>query len=233
MTLSRFNSKICFMKKIITILLAIFVFLAALAVVKVNVLADSGGYFYGGGAVLSEVMVDKQVKNYEKGIFVDNLSVADPKFKPEQEVVFRVMIKNTGNKDLDSIQIRDAFPSYINFVSGPENSNWDDGKREMTVDLNGLKAGESIDFLVTGKVFKREDLPEEKSIVCVSNFAEARSGDTIDSDTSGLCIQNLEILPPTGPNSVLLMAVLAVGGLGILMVKKFGLKSGTVLHLIK
>ena len=224
MTLLKFDSKIWFMKKIIAILLAIFIFLAGFAVVKVNALADSGGYFYGGGAVLSEIMVDKQVKNYEKGIFVDNLSAADIKFKPEQEVVFKVIVKNTGNKDLNSIKIRDAFPSYINFVSGPDNSNWDAGKREMTISLNGLKAGESVDFLITGRVFGREDLPEGKSIVCVSNFAEVRSGDTIDSDTSGLCIQNLEILPPTGPSSVLLMVILAVGGLGILMVKKFSLK---------
>ena len=212
------------MKKIIAILLAIFIFLAAFAVVKTQAFADSGGYFYGGGAVLSEVMVDKQVKNYEKGIFVDNLSAVDVKFKPEQEIVFRVMVKNTGNRDLDSIQARDVFPSYINFVSGPDNSNWDAGKREMTVGLNGLKAGESVDFLVTGRVFERNNLPEGKSVVCVSNFVEAKSDHATDSDTSGLCIQNLDILPPTGPSSVLLMAVLAVGGLGMLMVKKFSLK---------
>jgi len=212
------------MNKIITILLSVFIFLAFFAVVKTQVFADSGGYFYGGGVPLSEIMIDKQVKNYEKGIFIDNLSASDSKFKPEQEVVFKVIVKNTGNIDLKSMQIRDVFPRYMNFISGPDGYVWNVDNGEMKVDLDGLKAGESIDFLVTGRVFKREDLPQEKSIVCVTNFVEVKSDSALDSDTSGLCIYNLEVLPPTGPNPVLLLAVLAVGGLGMLMVRKFSLK---------
>jgi uncharacterized repeat protein (TIGR01451 family) len=209
------------MKLVINFLLGVLISLSALVIVKATVLAETGGYFYGGGVPSAEIMVDKLVKEPSKGIFVDNLGPTDYKYGPEQEINFKVIVKNTGNRELNDIQLRDVFPFYLDFVNGPNNHVWQAASHEMTVPLGVLKPGESIEFITTGKVKPKADLPADKSLVCLTNWVEVKSENVIDADSAGLCIQNLSFLPATGPSLLPIILTIGLGVSGIVLVKKF------------
>ncbi len=208
--------------KIITLFLALAVALSGLAIAKVYALADNGGYFYGGGAPSAVITIDKMVKEPEKGFFLDNLGPTDFKYGPEQEVDFKVIVKNTGNRDLADIQLRDVFPAYVDFVNGPNNHVWHADNHEMTVNLGSLKAGETLEFITTGRVKPKADLPSDKSLVCVTNWVEVKAETMADSDSSSFCIQNLHFLPSTGPSLLPLILTIGLGASGIVLIKKFG-----------
>lgn len=205
--------------------MAAFIFSLLTILAAKTVTADQGGYFYGGPSFTQNLSVNKTIQNPQTGSFVDNLGPQDVKFNPEQEVDFKISIKNPGNSDLSNVTIRDVFPSFVDFISGPDKVNWNKDTREVTSDFGGLKAGEVKEIDVKGKVVSKDNLPQDKSLICVSNFVEAKSDSNVDSDTTGLCIQNLAGLPGTGPDPWAVAAIFAIGATGIVLTKKADLKN--------
>ncbi len=204
------------------VFLSLLIVLASLSATTRMVWADStcGGYFYGGPCVEKEILVDKLVKDPASGNFVDNLGPSDSKLNPEEEITFKIVVKNTGNTDLEDVKIKDVLPNYLDFVSGPEGTNWNSDERTFEFVIDGLKAGETKEFKVKAKVVSKESLPEDKSLVCVTNWVEAKAEGMVDSDTSGVCIQNVEQLPATGADPVAIASIFALGVTGLVLVKK-------------
>jgi len=68
-------------------------------------------------------------------------------------------------------------------------------------------------------------LPEDKSVICEVNAAEAKSGDEHDRDTAQVCMEQkvlgVATLPSTGPvdGIELLAATLALGGAGLFFIR--------------
>lgn len=193
--------------------------LLALALIFVPAKKAIGNYYYGGGEEEVDVLIDKMVKDPGNDKYVDNLSVSDYKFSAEQEVIFRLTVKNTGDKTLNDVEVKDILPSYIDFVSGP--GSWDSGNRTLKFDFDDLDPGESRDFEVKGRIKSESDLPEGR--VCVTNKGEVRVEDEYDEDTAGLCIGKEvkeEVLPPTGLGTMLLVGTLLIGAAGVYTVGK-------------
>lgn len=176
-----------------------------------------GNYYYGGEEEKVDVLIDKEVKDPNSGNFVDNLGINDYKFSAGQEVEFRLTIKNTGDKTLNHLDVKDIFPSYIDFISGP--GSWDSNTRTLSFDFEDLDPGESRDFGLRGKVVVENDLPEGRT--CVTNKGQVWANGEYDEDTAGICIERkVEVLPPTGAGTVVLLGTLLIGVSSLVVVAK-------------
>lgn len=170
------------------------------------------------------------------GSFVDNLSINDPKYSAGQSVQYKLIVSNTGNQTIPQLYIKDAFPTYVNYVSGA--GNYDANSKTLSFTISNLNPGQSQTFFLNGKVVDASAMPSDKSIICVSNQATATdTNGATDSDQSQLCIQRsttgtpqvlpaatVNTTPPTGPE-MLPLALLFPGGLGGLLMRKKSIKS--------
>ena len=73
---------------------------------------------YGGGQTCyeGELRVDKMVKNPSNGEYTDNLYSDNTKFSPDQEIWFKVTVKNTGKvtgEEVVQLYIRDKIASIV------------------------------------------------------------------------------------------------------------------------
>lgn len=170
-----------------------------------------------------------QVPGKGGGQYVDNLSINDPKYSPSQNVNYELVVTNTGSQTIPTINVTDAFPQFITFVSGVGNYNQNNNTLNFTI--NNLEAGKSVSYVLTAKTADANTLPNDQGITCVVNQVKAvdSNGDT-DSDSSQICIQKnvlpavapapkIVATPATGPE-MLPLALLLPGALGGLMLRK-------------
>jgi len=158
---------------------------------------------YGGGERCfgtGDILIDKTVKNPSSNLFVDNLGVNDPKFSPGELVLYRLEVKNTGSSEFGKVTVKDVFPSYLDFVWGP--AGWNSDSRTLQFDVYNLKSGESRQYEVMTRVFGQENLPADRSLICVVNTASAEADGKSDSDQAQICFEKkvlgIKVLPPTG-----------------------------------
>jgi uncharacterized repeat protein (TIGR01451 family) len=212
------------MKKILSILLL----LGALSVLPTKAFADCQP-IYGGGETCTSFnfTINKlvQVPGKGGGNFVDNLSINDPRYSPSQTINYQLIVTNTGNETIPTLNIKDNFPQYVNFVSG--GGSYDSNSKTLSFTINNLGAGKSQTFNLQTKTADSKTVPA--GITCVVNQASADDthGDT-DADSSQACIQNstavlpaatVKTTPATGPELIPL-ALLFPGALGGLFLRR-------------
>ncbi|MBI2029147.1 DUF11 domain-containing protein [Candidatus Gottesmanbacteria bacterium] len=212
-----------------------------------NVIADSGCTpIYGGGVTCpkrGEMIVDKQIKysRVEKGgnveSWVDNITEFDVrKFKPEEEIEFRIFVRNTGGAMIDEITVTDIWPEFVTFISGPGEYTKDQGVNgAVKFKINNLADGESREYHFTGRVYKAENIPNPIRCDLVNRVQISASGDRFNEDIAKFCIQRgdkvitgKKVIPPvkeipsTGPQEVVLSfaALSSVLGAGVVLRKK-------------
>jgi len=188
------------------IILVIIIFLAA---TKVG--ADCGSYIYGGTCQVGGLLLDKQVKKADSDLFVDNLGPSDAKYIPGSEVSFKLIIKNTGNQDLDKVTVTDTLPNFL--ISADSKTN------NISFDIQNLKSGKAEERVIKARVVAGENLPADKSLLCPTNWAQAVSGDLSDSDTASFCISNVSALPATGVNPLIFLGFVIPAFLGLAIYK--------------
>ncbi|MBI2405191.1 DUF11 domain-containing protein [Candidatus Gottesmanbacteria bacterium] len=173
------------MKKQLALLAFLF---GALLVAPPRVAAQECTTQYGGTTtcVTTDLTVNKQVKNPATGTFVENLGSSDPTFSGNGEVLFRLIIKNTGTQTLATVTVKDIFPSELTFSGGP--GTFDRGSNTLTFTLDNLTAGETKTQEILAKV-DPDKVNRNFSLSCVINTARVSSGDRQDQDTAQLCIQ--------------------------------------------
>jgi len=201
-------------------------------------LADEGCTpIYGGGQTCpppGNISIDKTVQNPENGVFVNNLTVNDPKYSPNQSVSFKVVVTNTTSAKISKVTINDVFPSYLTFESGP--GSYDSGKNTLTFTLDNLNGGESRTFDLKAKVTDSANIPFTNGVVCVVNQAIGTTSDNKTAqDNSQLCIKKETITkgglpvapapkvtatPATGPEMLPLLALLPGGLAGLILRKR-------------
>ena len=213
-----------FMKKILGILTVLFLTMAFTKVVSARCVDQ-----YGGGQTCyeGELRLDKVVKNPSTGDYTDNLYSSDPNFSADQDIWFRVTVKNTGNDNLINMIVKDKFPNYILFVSGP--GSWDDGSKTLTWTIDNLSPNESKDYEIKGRIVGEASLPTDSGTYCVTNYAEVIKDNKIASDTSQLCITKkvlgITTMPKTGSNLILMILLLvSASTFGLIRMKKFSSK---------
>ena len=207
------------MKKIFVFLAIVFSFLAA----TVSVSAGCGGQ-YESPCQSYSIVVDKMVAKPGTEIYVDNLSVSDPRFIPGQTVLFKVTIKNTSTTTFGGMTAKDYVPQYLTPIEGP--GTFDSVNRIITFDAGAFSVDEQKTYYFKMQVNSQANLPADKGLFCVVNKAEASSNTTYDDDSSQLCIEKqvtgIAKVPSAGPEFgyALVAGEMALAGLGIYLKRK-------------
>lgn len=155
---------------------------------------------YGGGEVCErniEFSLDKFVQKANKGgEYVENLNTNDPRFRADQDVVFKVVVKNVGQDTIENMTVTDTLPSYVTFVSGA--GNFDKNSNKITFTLQNLAKNEQREFIIATKVVGENSLPTDKAINCVVNHVSAvESNGATAKDSSQFCIERAVVAKPT------------------------------------
>lgn len=155
---------------------------------------------YGGGQTCvtsANILIDKKVQNPKNGQYVDNLSVNDPRFGASQNVSFQLTVTNTGSANIDKLMVRDIFPQYVSFISGP--GSFDTNSKTLSFEVNNLVAGESRTFTIVGQIVADSALAAGSGINCVANQSTAQivSNSQMSQDNAQLCIQKGIVIPTT------------------------------------
>lgn len=195
---------------------------------------------YGGGQSCPpsyNFTIQKLVQTPGKGggNFVNNLSVNDPKYAPEQNVTFKLTVKNTGTQSIPSLTVVDTFPSYLSFVSGT--GTYDSNNRTLTFIVYNLNGGESRDFTIVGKLSGANMLPSDQGIVCLVNNASVTDNNTQNSSSSQFCVEKqvlgkvypapkITTTPPTGPEMLPLIGLIPTAFAGFSLRKKTSFRGG-------
>lgn len=186
--------------------LAIFVFLTTIyLLISSNCLAEYSQY--GGTTYSYSILIDKMVAKPNTDQYVDNLSPSDPRFSPGQDVWFRLKVKNTSNRTLSNVKVRDYVPSYLNPIQGP--GNWDSGSRIVSFDAGDFGVDEEKTYYLKMQVYGQNDLPADKGLFCLINKADARNDNAYDDDSSQACIEKtvagVKKVPSAGPEMGILL----------------------------
>jgi uncharacterized repeat protein (TIGR01451 family) len=216
------------MKKIFFSFIVLFLITLYVPRYTLHVFAQYGQY--GGETPSYSILIDKMVgkpgtsndaTSYQ---YVDNLSVSDPRFKPDQLVFFKIKIKNTSTKKLVGMEVKDVVPSYLVPVEGP--GSYNTTTREIVWNAGDFEVDEEKVFYIKMKVLPQASLPADKGLFCVTNFVKATSANAYDDDTAQLCIEKQVIgakkVPQAGPEmGVLIFGVnILTAGLGLAIRKK-------------
>ena len=223
------------MRKIASLILS----LAAVAIVANSSFAAGESncqIVYGGGEVCPpkqvKFVINKQVQNVGKGggNFVENLTINDPRFAPNQNINFKIIIENTGDTDITNLNVVDNFGEFLSFVAGVGNTNV--GAKQISYIVGKLEKGKKMEFLITAKTAESDKLPANQAITCVTNNVNAQAPDGVSAeDNAQVCIEKqvlgaqptpqifekptIKELPPTGPELGLLAALIPTGLAGI------------------
>ncbi len=178
---------------------------------------------YGQPAPSYSLLVDKLVgkPNQTKGgitdyTYVDNLSPADPRFRPGQEIFFKIKVKNTATVKLTNVTVKDYVPSYLEPIEGP--GTWDANTRTITWNAGDFNSDEEKVYYIKMQIYPQDKLPANRGLFCLVNKVGAYN-QASDEDTAQFCIEK-EVLgvtkvPEAGPAYGL--ALLAFNGLAAIV----------------
>ncbi len=207
-----------------TIALTVIGFGLLLSTLAPRVMAQNCTTSYGGQTTCTpaQIVIVKEVQNPITGAFVKNLSTTDATFSPDGNVLFRLTIKNTGSSTLDPVTVKDIFPKYLTFASGP--GTYDASSKTLTFILNNLLSGESRQVQVMAKIDPLSSFPSGQNFFCEVNDSLAQASGLSAEDTAQLCIQTNVLgattLPVAGTNDwMLILPFLALAGTGLVLAK--------------
>lgn len=199
------------MKKFLVFALFVFCYLFLVSSVK----ADYGQY--GQPSPSYQILIDKMVAKPNTDQYVDNLSVSDPRFAPNQDIWFQIKVKNTSNQTLTNVKVRDYVPSYLEPLEGP--GTWDSNMRIISWNAGDFAVDEEKVYFLKMRVYSTENLPSDKGLFCLVNKSDARNENTYDEDTAQFCIEKEVVgvskVPSAGPEFGLLLLAGNILGLGL------------------
>lgn len=165
--------------------------------------------------------IEKKVSKTGEGTWKDKVTGLGAGDK----VYFKVIVKNTGEVDLDDIEVEDELPRYLNDpkkVGG--DGDFDVDGDDIEVDLGDLDEDEEKEYIYRAKV--REDLPDN-GVFCSYNIASVYYNDHKEgSDDAEVCFETGEVLgevselPEAGSSPVGLAAAGTLFSIGLALRKK-------------
>lgn len=214
------------MKKILSFLTAVLILNSTFLILNSCVLADSGQYGqYGGITPSQSILIDKLVAkpggsqtkggvvNYE---YVDNLSPADVRYKPGNQVMFKLKVKNTSNISISNVIVKDFVPAYLEPSEGP--GTFDSNSRVITFDAGSFGVNEEKTYLLKMNLNAQDKMPADKGLFCLTNKAQASNGTVSDDDVSQFCVEKEVIgtvqTPKAGPEMGILIILGELGLIG-------------------
>lgn len=177
-------------------------------------------YMYGEEQPTSQLVVDKRIKTTTISNWQDNLPASQVTLKEGDLVDFKIIIKNTGDKELKNIRVTDYLPSYLEFIFGSAKPN---DQREINWTIDKLSPGKEKEFRIRTKISGSNQANTEGTF-CLMNKsrAEAETGEA-DEDTASFCLLAAKKLPQAGSHNLALGTLIIglIGSIGIIL-RKFG-----------
>lgn len=146
--------------------------------------------FNGGNSCeTSEVLtIDKSIQNPQNGQFVDLLEPDQTTIRPENTVIFRISVTNTGDNTLENIAITDQFSNALTFTTSQQGTHSAENNT-LTYTIGSLPEGETVSFDVQTRIKPSGDLQAVAGgPVCLTNIATVQTGDERASDNVQFCI---------------------------------------------
>jgi len=182
---------------------------------------------YGQPAPSESILIDKQVgrpAGTTKGgltsyDYVDNLTPSDTRFTPGAVVMFKIRVKNTSSIVLNNVMITDKIPQYVEAIEGP--GTYDANARTISFNAGTFNSGEEKVYNFKMQWLTQDNLPADRGLICVSNYARAYTNNASDDDTAQACVEkqvvNVTQTPKAGPEMgfVMLLGELGLLGTGI------------------
>lgn len=158
---------------------------------------------YGGGenCPATNIAIDKMVFNPQKNVFVDNLGVNDFEYKSGDIVTFQVKVTNTGSTTISTFTVKDVFPNFLLFATGP--GTFDTASHTLIFDVTNLTPNQVQTFTITGKVASTDQLSHMPSSCLVNQAIATNLTGEIVQDTAQFCIDtnNMNTNGPTNISS--------------------------------
>ncbi len=144
---------------------------------------------YAGAAVVQGISVSKMVSVPGSGgtQFVDNLSASDAHFKPGDTVTFKIIVQNVSTTKLTNVTIKDFVPDFVEPIDGP--GTFDSSTRTFSFSGGDFNSGEQKVFFINTQVVSQNQLPADKSLICVINKVQAFTGNVFGESASQFCIE--------------------------------------------
>ena len=211
---------------------------AFLLLISAGAVFAAGGYsscevVYGGGEVCppsTSFTLNKLVKSPTKGgDFVENLTINDSMFDPTADVVFKIVVKNTGKDRIDSMDIVDTLPNQLTFSAGT--GTYNSLNKTLTIKVQNLDAGREADYFITTKVDSKQ-LNADNTECATNSVKAADNRGNKAEDTANFCIlKNSKVMPVvptknipnTGPEALALVFLPPAGLAGLYLRRKAGL----------
>lgn len=136
-------------------------------------------YQYQTNEEVNQIVVDKTIKGLDQAVWKDNYSRTDMVFKPGTQFEFQIVVKNTGNRNLTQIQVKDVLPASLSYIFGRNEAALNN--LEVTWTIPEIRPGEEQKTIMRVKVLR--SIPV--SLKEWTNFVEAKAeSGAYDSDTS-------------------------------------------------
>ena len=139
----------------------------------------------------AELSIEKFVRWEGTDDWYESIEKDEYLFDPGEKVVYKIVVKNTGEVGAENVRVVDELPDYIKWISG--DGEWDDDKRKVRFYLGTVEAGEEIVLKYTAKVFDEDDLPftdrEQKNVATLYQNEKK-----IDDDHAQVWINGPEVL---------------------------------------
>lgn len=154
---------------------------------------------------VNQIVVDKTIKGLDRAVWQDNYSSNEIIFKPGDQFEFQIVVRNTGNRNLTWIQVRDRLPASLAYIFGRNGATYENGS--ITWSIPEIRPGESQSTVIRVRVNKEISISLKEWV----NFVEARAeSGAYDSDTSAFWTTEGQLtvtsgttktLPDTGANN--------------------------------
>jgi len=172
------------------------------------VLADSGQYGQNPPTSLN-ILIDKMVAKPGGGVqtkggvinyeYVDNLSPADLRYKPGNQVMFKLKVKNTSNTSISNVTVKDYVPAYLEPIEGP--GTFDSNSRVITFDAGSFAIDEEKTYILKMQLTSQDKMPSDKGLFCLTNKAQAYNGNVSDDDIAQFCVEKEVVAPKETPKA--------------------------------
>jgi uncharacterized repeat protein (TIGR01451 family) len=149
---------------------------------------------YGGGQTCenidedADLNIDKTIYNPDHKKYEDHVQSDSYVFTADEEVKFRITVKNTGDITYKNLVITDELPDFITFVefTGDDAGSISDNKRQLTWSFSNFKPGDEATVEFTARVVREDLLPDSAGDMQTTNIArvEATRKDNNETDNN-------------------------------------------------
>ena len=218
------------------LLFSVFLSTTIYLLLTTGALADYGQYgqYSSEPAPSASILIDKTVGKPDGTVtkggvtniqYVDNLSPSDVRFRPGEQVMFKLRVKNTSNVTLNNVMVNDIVPSYVEPIEGP--GMFDAVTRLISFNAGSFAPDEEKTFTIKMQLYGQDKLPTDKGLFCLINKSRAYNELASDEDTAQFCVEKEVIgvvsTPKAGPE----MGTLLLGAQAMLVGLGFSLKKIT------